>query len=42
MTYNTQLAIACVSSVLIAVILAGTLERAWTERNAQLVEMQNP
>jgi len=40
MTYNTQLGIACVSSVLIAVMLAGTLEKAWSERNARLVEMK--
>lgn len=40
MTYNTQIVLACVCSVVIGVILAATLESAWTERNARLVEMQ--
>lgn len=40
MTYNTQLALACALSIVVGAVLAVTLESAWTERNARLVEMQ--
>lgn len=40
MTYNTQLAIACALSIMVGTVLAVTLESAWTERNARLVETQ--